>query len=178
MTPSPEVSRESATRRRSSTIVVYEILGFVAIIALSWINELLGLPSLIIGTDHLGGWHESLLETSIILLVAIPVVILTRRLVVRLHYLEEFLRLCAWCRKLHLDGEWVPVEEFVQRKFDTQTSHGICPTCRAEQRKVSGELARTTVPHELRPLPTASNWAGGFTWLAPNAPVWAPRCSS
>ena len=62
MTPSPEVSRESATRRRSSTIVVYEILGFVAIIALSWINELLGLPSLIFGTDHLGGWHESLLE--------------------------------------------------------------------------------------------------------------------
>src|SRR5437660_12470387 len=84
MTPSPEVSRESATRRRSSTIVVYEILGFVAIIALSWINELLGLPSLIFGTDHLGGWHESLLETSIILLGAIPVVILTRRLVARL----------------------------------------------------------------------------------------------
>ena len=115
MTPSPEVSRESATRRRSSTIVVYEILGFVAIIALSWINELLGLPSLIFGTDHLGGWHESLLETSIILLVAIPVVILTRRLVARLHYLEEFLRLFAWYRKLHLDSVWVLIASVARR---------------------------------------------------------------
>jgi len=182
MTPSPEVSRESATRRRSSTIVVYEILGFVAIIALSWINELLGLPSLIFGTDHLGGWHESLLETSIILLVAIPVVILTRRLVVRLHYLEEFLRLCAWCRKLHLDGEWVPVEEFVQRKFDTQTSHGNLPHLQGGATEslgsAAGELARTTVPHEIPPLPTASNRAGGFTWLATNSAVWPLRCSS
>ena len=107
------------------------------IIALSWINELLGLPSLIFGTDHLGGWHESLLETVIILLVAIPVIVLTRRLVARLHYLEEFLRLCAWCRKLHLDNECVPVEEFIERKFDTRTSHGICPACKAEQRRAS-----------------------------------------
>ncbi len=137
MTPSAGTSGESSTRRRPSTILAYEVVGFLAIIALSWINELLGLPSLIFGTDHLGGWHESLLETAIILLVAIPVLVLTRRLVTRLHYLEEFLRLCAWCRKLHLDNEWVPVEEFLQRKFDTQTSHGICPDGKAEQRKAS-----------------------------------------
>ncbi len=92
---------------------------------------------LIFGTDHLGGWHESLSETAIILLVAVPVIVLTRRLVTRLHYLEEFLKLCAWCRKLHLDNAWVPVEEFLQRKFDTRTSHGICPACKAEQRKAS-----------------------------------------
>ena len=135
MTPSAETSGESATRRRPSTILAYEVVGFLAIIALSWMNELLGVPSLIFGSDHLGGWHESLLETAIILLVAVPVIVLTRRLVARLHYLEEFLRLCAWCRKLHLDNEWVPVEEFLQRKFDSRTSHGICPACRAELRK-------------------------------------------
>jgi len=119
MTPITDVSGEFISQRRGSPIA-YEILGFVAIIALSWVNELLGLPSLIFGTDHLGGWHESLLETVIILLVAVPVIVLTRRLVARLHYLEEFVRLCAWCRKLHLDGEWVPLEEFVQRRFDAQ----------------------------------------------------------
>ena len=135
MTPSAETSGESATRRRPSTILAYEVVGLLAIIALSWMNELLGVPSLIFGSDHLGGWHESLLETAIILLVAVPVIVLTRRLVARLHYLEEFLSLCAWCRKLHLDNEWVPVEEFLQRKFDSRTSHGICPACRAELRK-------------------------------------------
>jgi hypothetical protein len=138
MTSSVKASGESSTRRRASMIVAYEVVGFIAIIALSWTNELLGLPSLIFGSDHLGGWHESLLETAIILVVAIPMVALTRRLVDRLYYLEEFLRLCAWCRKLHMNNEWIPVEEFFQRKFDTRTSHGICPACKAEQRKASG----------------------------------------
>ena len=79
MIPSAEVSGESAMPRRASTIVAYEVVGFLAIIALSWIDELLGLPRLIFGTDHLGGWHESLLETAIILLVAVPVIVLTRQ---------------------------------------------------------------------------------------------------
>ena len=133
MTPTAE--GESVTRR-PSLIVVYEVIGFLAIIALSWFNEMFGLPRLIFGSEHQGGWwHESLLETSIILVVAIPVVMATRRLVRQLHYLEDFLRLCAWCRKLHLEGEWVPVEEFLQRKFDARTSHSICPACKAELRK-------------------------------------------
>jgi hypothetical protein len=125
--------------RRASTVVAYEIVGFLAIIALSWMNELLGLPGLIFGRHHPGGWHESLLETTIVLLVAIPVVVATRQLVTRLHYLEEFLRLCAWCRKIRMDNEWISLEDFFERRFDTRTSHGICPACRAEQRKAVGE---------------------------------------
>src|SRR6266849_4152516 len=104
MSVNPFGESSTSARRRTSTIVAYEIVGFLAIIVL----------------------------------VAIPVVVLTRRLVTRLHYLEEFLRLCAWCRKLHMDNEWIPVEEFLQRRFDTRTSHGICPACRAEQRKAAG----------------------------------------
>jgi len=126
------------SRHRPSTILAYEVVGFLAIIALSWLNELLGVPRLIFGSDHLGGWHESLLETIIILLVAVPVIVLTQRLGARLHYLEDFLRLCAWCRRLSIDDEWVPIEGFLQRKFDTRASHGICPTCKAEQRKSVG----------------------------------------
>src|SRR2546426_5396905 len=91
MSVNPFGESSTSARRRTSTIVAYEIVGFLAIIALSWMNELLGVPSLIFGSDHLGGWHESVVETAIILLVAIPVVVLTRRLVTRLHYLEEFL---------------------------------------------------------------------------------------
>ena len=128
--PNSEASEDSSTRRGASVVLACEVIGFLAIITLSWINELLGLPRLIFGSSHVGGWHESLLETAIVLLVAMPVAAQTRRLLARLHYLEEFPRLCAWCRKLHLNNEWVPVEQFLQRKFDTQISHGICPACR------------------------------------------------
>src|SRR6266478_4833706 len=34
---------------------------------MSWLNELFGLPRLLFGSEHQGGWwHESLLETAII----------------------------------------------------------------------------------------------------------------
>ena len=62
--------------------------------------------------------------------------LLTRRLVLRLHYLEEFLRVCSWCRKLSAGTEWIPVEEFFE-----QTSHGMCPACLAEQK---GKLRRAS----------------------------------
>ena len=76
--------------RHASQILTVEIIGFLAIIALSWANELYGLPSLIFGGGHRVNWPESVLETARITLVAIPVVLSTRRLVLRLPYPEEF----------------------------------------------------------------------------------------
>lgn len=142
-TSAQERASESSmpARRHASQILAVEIVGFLAIIALSWANELYGLPSLIFGGGHRVNWPESLLETAIITLVAVPVLLLTRRLVLRLHYLEEFLRVCSWCRKLNAGDEWIPVEEFFAQRFDTQTSHGMCPACLAEQK---GKLRRAS----------------------------------
>ena len=116
------------TQTHISRILSYQAIGFLTIIALSWINELGDLPYFI-GVRYLPNWRESLLETLIVLLVAAPVMVLTRRLVSRLYYLEGFLRICAWCKKLEHDGEWVPVEEFFEHNFQTATSHGMCLAC-------------------------------------------------
>lgn len=107
-----ERARESImpARRHASQILVVEIIGFLAIIALSWANELYGLPSLIFGGGHRVNWPESLLETAIIALV-------------------------------NAGSEWIPVEEFFEQRFDTQTSHGMCPPCLAEQK---GKLRRAS----------------------------------
>jgi hypothetical protein len=116
----------------SSKVVWYVAAGFGSIIALSWADELADLPHLLFGSEHHSNWYESLLETFVVVLVAIPVLILTKRLVSRLHYLDEFLILCSWCRKLNLDGQWVPVEEYFQSGYEVKTSHGICPICAAD----------------------------------------------
>jgi hypothetical protein len=117
---------------KAQRILWYQHMGFACIIALSWLNELLGLPRLIFGGDILGNWRESLLETVLVVLVWAGVVTGTRRLLNRLHYLEDFLRVCAWCRKISHGGEWMPIEEFFAKGFGTTTSHSICPSC-AEQ---------------------------------------------
>ena len=126
------------TATHVSRILVYEGIGFLVIIILSWIDVLTNLPRSIGAFHFTYSWQESVLETLTVLLVAIPVMILTRRIVSRLYYLEGFLRVCAWCKKLDHNGEWIPVPEFFERKFQTETSHGICPACgddlRAESR--------------------------------------------
>jgi len=118
----------------ASRILWYEVIGSLAIILFSGINEFTDLPRFTGGVQYVPNWRESALETLIVLLAATPVVILTKRLVSRLHHLEGFLRVCAWCKKLEHNGEWIPLEEFFERKFQTETSHGMCLACMGEMK--------------------------------------------
>jgi len=65
----------------------------------------------------------------IILLVWAWVHAATRRLLKRLYYLEDFLRICSWCRKVCHDGKWMALEQYFSSKFATPTTHGMCPEC-------------------------------------------------
>jgi PAS domain S-box-containing protein len=38
---------------------------------------------------------------------------------------EELLTICAWTKKVQVDGKWVPVEVFLKERLGIQTSHGI-----------------------------------------------------
>src|SRR4051812_17699634 len=76
-------------------VLLCQSLGFVAIIVLSWVNELLGLRSLILG-DHpyISDFRESTLEMLFVLAVWLIIVGSTRRLLVRVNHLEGFMRVC------------------------------------------------------------------------------------
>lgn len=123
------------TQTQASRILLYEGVGFFLIIVLSWLNELSDLASLVGASQYVPNWRESALETLIVLLAAIPVMILTKRLGSRLHYLEGFLRVCAWCKKLEHNGEWIPLEKFFETKFQTETSQGMCLVCMDEMKR-------------------------------------------
>ena len=59
----------------------------------------------------------------------------TKRVLKRLHHLEEFLLICSWCRKVGHEGEWLTFEQYFGSKFDTETSHGICEECAKKSRR-------------------------------------------
>ena len=69
-------------RKRTQRILRYETAGFLLLIALSWLNELV--------------------------------------------------RLCAWCRKIGHEDMWSTVEDYFARGFAIKTSHGMCPECQAK----------------------------------------------
>ena len=119
------MNQERITRR----LILYEIIGFALIIAVSWLNEIFALPALLPGLPAQPSWQEAMIETVVIVSAAIPTLLLTRRLGGRLGYLERFLRVCAWCRQVNSHGQWMPIEEFFRTEFKTETSHGMCPAC-------------------------------------------------
>lgn len=117
-----------------SKVMLYQSVGFIAIIALIFLDELLALPSLIFGENSLiSDFRETSLKMLLILTVWFVVAGSTRRILARVRYLERFMRICAWCHHIDFKGQWVSLEDFLQRGFDTPTTHGICPICLAKQ---------------------------------------------
>ena len=115
-------------------IILYQNLGFLGIIAICYLDELLKLPALIF-SDHPFAFvfRRSTLDMLLVLAVWLLVSASTRRILERVRYLEKFMRVCAWCRRIHFKGEWMPLEEFMRQGFDTPTTHGICQECLRQQ---------------------------------------------
>ena len=47
------------------------------------------------------------------------------------HY-RNLVTLCAWTRSVEFEGEWISFEEYLRRKFDISTTHGISPDALAQ----------------------------------------------
>jgi len=50
---------------------------------------------------------------------------------------DTLVTICAWSRSVEYQGEWISFEQYLQRRFNINTSHGISP---AEAQKVFGDL--------------------------------------
>jgi hypothetical protein len=136
-------------------ILLYQSVGFLSIIGLSWLDESLGLSTLIFG-DHtiIPEFHASILAMLFILAVWLLVTASTRRMLDRVKYLEGFLKVCAWCRRIDHKGRWMPLEDFMQQGFDTPTSHGICEECLTLQKAA---VARAKQARKLETPPESNS---------------------
>jgi hypothetical protein len=107
-------------------------------------NEFIDLRALIFGNHpYLFYFGGSALEMLLVLAVWFLVVGATRRVIERVHYLEGFPRVCAWCHHISFKSRWVRLEEFLKREFDTPTTHGICPACAQKQKAAINEARKT-----------------------------------
>jgi hypothetical protein len=123
-------------------IVLYQNLGFLGIMTVSYLDELVKLPTLIFSNHPFAFvYRRSTLDMLLVLAVWFLVSVSTSRILERIRYLEKFMRVCAWCRRIHFKGEWMPLEEYIRQGFDTPTTHGICTQC-LEQQQAAIEKSR------------------------------------
>lgn len=138
-------------------VLLFQHAGFLAIIVLCYLNELLKLPSLLFSEHPFAFmFSRSAVEMLLILGVWLLVNNSTRRLLKYVQDLEAFMRVCAWCRRIDHKGEWMPLERFMRQGFDTPTTHGICPDCLREQLK-SLERAKCSRKRESEALLPKTN---------------------
>lgn len=123
-------------------VFVYQSVGFLAIIALSWVDEWTGLPSLIFKNHpYIASFPEATLEMLLVLGVWFLVAASTRRVLEQVRHLEGFMKVCAWCHRIEYKGDWISMERFFEQGFDTPTTHGICHEC-LEKEKAAAERAK------------------------------------
>jgi hypothetical protein len=137
-------------------VVLCQNLGFLCILVIVYLNDLLQLPALIF-SDHPFAffYRRSTLDILLVLAVWFLVSTSTHRMLNRMRYLEKFMRVCAWCRRINFKGEWMPLEQFMQQGFDTPTTHGICTDClhKEEASIEKAKLARRGLARSAGPLP-------------------------
>jgi len=119
---------KSPPHKRNSILKI-EAAGFSFLIVMTWLAEALKIPHYLFGEPFVPNWKRAILRTVVMGLIWLWVHLMTRRLLKRLHYLEDFLRICSWCRKVCHDDEWLGMEQYFNSKFSTRTSHGMCPDC-------------------------------------------------
>jgi CHASE3 domain sensor protein len=73
---------------------------------------------------------EAALGRALLVLVGIVTTVFVVSLwtvALRLSRLRRLARMCAWSRKIEYDGEWLSVEEYLSRRYNTDVTHGISP---------------------------------------------------
>lgn len=114
----------------AKTIIFYEIIGFGIVILFLFADEVFDLPHHIFGVPATPiNWVESFFEASLTLVLGVFTVLLTWRLLNRIKYLEGFLPVCLFCKKIRVDDEWTPIETFISEHSAAEFSHGLCPEC-------------------------------------------------
>lgn len=134
------------SRRTRHAILWIEGIGFSLIIALTWLSEFTGAEHLMYAAPSGFIWWRPVLRTVVMAAIWAAMHFATRRLLKRLHALEEFLLVCSWCRKIGHDGRWMTTEDYFGSAFATETSHGVCPEC-------SQRLVATMTDPAARPAP-------------------------
>ena len=138
-------------RKPGQWVLWCECVGFGLIILVGWLDELAGLPHILYGgPERPSDWREVTVETGMVAVIGAIVILLTRRLLLRLHYLERFLRVCAWCRKIGHQEQWMPVEDFFRQGLHIETTHGMCPDCLRKLEEDTREFRRKDAEEKSR----------------------------
>ncbi|MBN2514639.1 MAG: hypothetical protein JXC33_01260 [Deltaproteobacteria bacterium] len=124
-------------------IIAFEIIAFLIIIMLFWLNELIDLPNRLLGAPVTPiNYAESILGTIAVLILGIIVTLTTHALIMKIKFLEGIIPVCSFCKKIHVDENWVNIDSYISAHSEANFSHSICPSCAEKHYGVKSGTSR------------------------------------
>jgi hypothetical protein len=115
-------------------IITLAVAGFVGLIVIFALDEYWDLPARSFGAllKPIRPYEFSINVVAALCLF-ITVLGVLRKAILRIKQLSHMLTLCAWCRRVSVNGEWISIGRFLQQRRHTTSSVGLCPDCYAKQ---------------------------------------------
>ena len=115
-------------------IITLAVAGFVGLIVIFALDEYWDLPARSFGAMLKPiRPYEFSIKVVAALCLFITVLGVLREAIVRIKRLSHMLTMCAWCRRVSVNGEWISIDQFLQQRKNTTSSVGLCPDCYGKQ---------------------------------------------
>ena len=110
-------------------IAFWQLLGFVIMLCLIWVNEILDLSFLFFGIESSPMDINRGMALSIAV-IACSIITIGHTYVQQKRIIKGLLTVCSCCHKIKIDqGVWEELEEYVTDHSLAAFSHGLCPDC-------------------------------------------------
>ncbi|OPZ22720.1 MAG: hypothetical protein BWZ10_00300 [candidate division BRC1 bacterium ADurb.BinA364] len=120
------VTKSAVTTRA----IVNQAIGYAVLLFLIIGDELFDFPHTVFGAAATPiNWTETFIECMYVLLLGSFSLIASYRYLARIKFLEGFIPICSYCKKIRHDGEWIALEQYIDDHSEAVFSHGLCPEC-------------------------------------------------
>ncbi len=110
--------------------ISYQLIGYGILLFLITGDELFDFPHNIFGAPATPiNWAEVYIEGSYIIVLCAFTLYLSFRFLNRIKFLEGFLPICSYCKKIRKGNEWTSLEKYMLDHSEALFSHGLCPDC-------------------------------------------------
>jgi uncharacterized membrane protein (DUF485 family) len=123
-------------------VAVWQLLAFLLLIVLIWVNEVYDLAGLWFGMPCR---PMSLFRGAVLTIATIVVALITvgHTYLQQKRIIKGLLTVCSNCRKVRVDSEvWEQLDDYITEHSVALISHGLCPQCFDAMQKEIGEIAK------------------------------------